>query len=76
MILVRGLGSRGWLEVEERGFVGVDGIELATWWCAKLLGLPWLDGMIVGECIAKGLDEVIAFSDVAGKHVGGTVMGR
>lgn len=76
VIQVWGLGSRGWLEVEEGGLVGVDGVEPATSRCDILLSLSWLNGMIVGQCIAKGLDEVVAFGDVAGEHVGETVMVR
>lgn len=70
-ILVWGLGSRGGLEVEEGGLVGVDGSECATSRCGILLSLPWLDGIIVGECIAKGLDEIVVLGHVAGKHVAG-----
>lgn len=76
VLQIWGLGSRGWLEVEEGGLVGVNGVELATSRCVILLSLPWLDGMIVGECIAKGLDEVVALGDVAGEHVSETVVVR
>ena len=37
------------------------------------LGLPWLNGMNVCGCIAKGLGEVVVLANVAGKHDGGGV---
>ena len=73
LILVWRLGSEGWLEVEEGGLIGVDGVEIAASRDAILLSLLWLDGMIVGGCIAKGLDEVVVLGNVAAKHVGGKV---
>ena len=73
MILVWRLGSGGWLEVEERGLVGIDGVEVTVSRGSILLGLLWIDGMIIGGCFAKGLDEIIVLGNVAGIHVGDTV---
>lgn len=73
MILVWRLGSGGWLKVEERGVVGIDGVEIAASRGAVLLDLLWLDGSIVGGCIAKSFDELVVLGNAAGKHVGGTV---
>lgn len=73
LILVWRFSSGGWLEVEERGLVCVDGVEISSSRPDILLGLLWLDGMIVGGCVAKSLDEVVILGDVAGKHVGCTV---
>ena len=73
MIQERGLGSRGWLEVEEGGFVDVYFIENGSPRCAIILGLLWFHGMIVGGCIAKRLDEIVVLGNVTGKHVGGAV---
>lgn len=67
------LGSRGWLKVEEGGLISVEGVEIAASRGAILLGLLWLDGIVVGGCIAKGFDEVVVLGNVAGKHVGGSV---
>ena len=47
-------------------------VEIPTSRCVIVFGLPWLDGMTVGGCIAKGLDEVVVLDHVASKHVGGT----
>ena len=73
LILVWGLGSGGWLEIEERGLIGVDGIEVGSSRCAMFLSLVWLDGMNVCRCIAKGLVEFDVLGNVVGKHVGSRV---
>ena len=73
LVLVWGLGSRGWVEIEEGGLISVDGVEIAASREAIILGLLWFDGMIAGGCLAKGLDEVVVRGIVAGKHVGGRV---
>ena len=73
MSLIRRLGSRGWLKIEEGGLVRVNCIEVTTAYGTILFGLPWFDGMTVGGCIAKGLDEVVVLGDVTGKHCGGTL---
>ena len=71
--MVGRLGPGGWLEVEEGGLVGIDGAEVTASRGAMLLGLLWLNGMTIGGCLAKGLDEIVVLGNVAGIHVGGTV---
>ena len=72
MVLVWRLGSGGWLEVEEGGLVGIDGAEINASRGAILLGLLWLDGMTIGGCFAKGLEEFVVLGNVAGSNVGVT----
>ena len=73
VVLVWGLGSRGWVEIEEGGLVGVDGREIAASRETIILGLVWFNCTIVGGCLAKGLDGVVVRGDIAGKHVAGGV---
>ena len=73
LVVVWGLGSRGWVEIEEGGLVSVDGVENAVSRESIILGLVWFNCTIVGGCLAKGLDGVVVCGNIAGKHVGGGV---